>query len=241
MFMSNYGIKNNLNVMVGLPWVSTKATAGTLQGLNGLQDISLAVKWKALTKKFAKGKISLFGVGELTTPTSNYVIDFLPLSIGLGSTNISAKLIANYQQKFLNIRLAGTYAWRSNVSLDRTAYYTTQIIYSNKVNMPNVANYNLAVGIHKKYLLVDAFVNNMTTLGGFDMRKNDMPFVSNTMNSTNIGVSSKYTLPSNTHISFVGAVSQVIAGRNVGQATSFTVGCFYANSFAHKVKSQSIK
>ncbi|MFX5668467.1 hypothetical protein ABTE14_19595, partial [Acinetobacter baumannii] len=88
------------------------------------------------------------------------------LSIGLGSTNISAKLIANYQQKFLNIRLAGTYAWRSNVSLDRTAYYTTQIIYSNKVNMPNVANYNLAVGIHKKYLLVDAFVNNMTTLGG---------------------------------------------------------------------------
>jgi len=149
MLMSNYGITDNLNIMAGLPYVSTKASAGTLHGLNGLQDINLAVKWRALNKKFAKGKLSLFTIGEFSTPVSNYVIDFLPLSIGLGSTNLSAKLIANYQQNFLNIRLSGAYVWRSNVSLDRTSYYTTQIVYSDKVNMPDVANCNLAVGIHK--------------------------------------------------------------------------------------------
>ncbi|MFZ8417690.1 hypothetical protein ACO1L7_14435, partial [Staphylococcus aureus] len=75
----------------------------------------------------------------------------------------------------------------------------------------------------------------MTTLGGFDIRKNDMPFPSNKMNSTSTGVTIKYTLPSNIHISFISAVNYVIAGRNVGQAASFSVGCFYANSFVHKV------
>jgi len=61
------------------------------------------------------------------------------------------------------------------------------------------------------------------------------------MNSTSTGINIKYTLPFNTHISFVSAVSSVIAGRNTGQATSFTLGCFYANSFASKAKTSSTK
>ncbi|MBN8837997.1 MAG: hypothetical protein J0I09_12110 [Sphingobacteriia bacterium] len=236
MFMSNYGISNTVNIMAGIPYMVTKASAGTLHGQKGLQDVSLAVKWKALTIPFIKGKLSLFGVGEFSTPATNYEADFLPLSIGLGTTNFSTKLISNYQKNYLNIRLSGAYVWRSNISIDRTSYYTTGIVYSNQVNIPDAANFNLAIGLHKKYLLADAILYNMTTLGGFDMRKNDMPFPSNRMNSTGIGVNIKYTLPSNTHISFVGVANYVLAGRNVGQATSFTIGCFYANSFIHKTK-----
>jgi hypothetical protein len=236
MIMTNYGVSNNINVMASIPYVFTKASAGTLHGLKGFQDISFAVKWKAITKSFAKGKLSFFAVEELSTPSSNYVIDFLPMSIGLGSTNLTSKLMANYVKGIFNVRLSGAYVLRSNVKLDRTSYYTTSMHYTNEVEMPNTANFNIAFGIHKKYVIANAVLYNMTTLGGFDMRKNDMPFVSNKMNSTSIGADVKYTLPSNTHLSFFGAANYVIAGRNIGQSTGFTVGCFYAGYLKHSSK-----
>src|SRR6185436_11445675 len=59
MYMANYGITDKLNVMVGAPYVWTKASAGTLHGLTGVQDISLFVKWKAVNEKIGKGKIAV--------------------------------------------------------------------------------------------------------------------------------------------------------------------------------------
>ena len=53
--------------------------------------------------------------------------------------------------------------------------------------MPNQLNSNLFVGIRKSNLTVQAQVLNMYTFGGFDIRKNDMPFVSNQMNMTSLG------------------------------------------------------
>ena len=48
--MANYGITDNLNIIAGLPYVTTKATAGTLHPMKGLQDISLWIKWEAIEK-----------------------------------------------------------------------------------------------------------------------------------------------------------------------------------------------
>ena len=62
-YMANYGIKDNLNVMIMAPYVWTKASAGTLRGLSGFQDISAFVKWRALTKKMGEQKVSLFLLG----------------------------------------------------------------------------------------------------------------------------------------------------------------------------------
>src|SRR5688572_23072311 len=39
--MGNYGINSKLNVLFGLPYVLTKASAGQLNGQEGLQDLSL--------------------------------------------------------------------------------------------------------------------------------------------------------------------------------------------------------
>ena len=49
--MGNYGITNKINVLFGLPYIKTKASAGQLKGLKGLQDLSLWIKWKAFTQK----------------------------------------------------------------------------------------------------------------------------------------------------------------------------------------------
>ena len=55
--MGNYGINSKLNVLFGLPYVVTKASAGQLNGQEGLQDLSLWLKWKAYSKKVASGRL----------------------------------------------------------------------------------------------------------------------------------------------------------------------------------------
>jgi hypothetical protein len=79
--------------------------------------------------------------------------------------------------------------------------------------------------------LAEALLNNWTTLGGFDMTRNNMPFPSNRMNVTSAGVQFKYTVTSAPEIALVGGAATTLAGRNAGKATSFNVGAFYALYF----------
>ena len=231
MYMANYGITNNLNVMIGAPYVWTKASAGTLHGMNGIQDASLTVKWKPVTIKYGKNKISLFLLGGISTPLNNYVIDFLPLSIGLGSTNRTGRAMVDYQIKRFTVTGSASYIVRSNVKIDRTAYYDTQGRLTNEVQMPNATQYQLRTGFRGKYLIAEALLTNWTTLGGFDITRNNMPFPSNRMNATTVGANIKYTLKSYTNLAFLAGANATIAGRNMGQSNSFNVGAFYAFYF----------
>jgi len=241
MYMPNYGITDNLNVMAAVPYVWTHASAGTLHGLSGFQDFSIDVKWRPLKTDLGPGKFSLFLVGGLSTPITNYVIDFLPMSIGLGSTNLLGRAIVHYQIGKFFVRGSGAYIWRSNVKLDRTAYFTTEQHNTNEVEMPDLAVFNGSLGYHYKYIIAEAMVDNNTTLGGFDMRRNDGPFPSNRMNSTAITAHVKYTFPFYTHVSIDAVGSQVVGGRNVGQATSFMIGAYYVFSFKSGQNSSSQK
>lgn len=231
MFMPNYGITNNLNVMASASYVWTQASAGTLKGMKGLQDIAAFVKWRPVAKSVGKSKVSLFLVGGYAAPLSNYVVDHLPLSLGLGSKNWIGRGMVDYQYKRLNVTGSAAYIRRSNVSLDRTAYYDTQLHLANEVKMPDAAQYQLRAGYRGKYLLAEALLNNWTTLGGFDITRNNMPFPSNRMNSTSVGFALKYTLKQDTHFSLIGGGSRTIAGRNMGQATAFNIGAFYVFYF----------
>lgn len=236
MLMTNYGITDKLNVMVGAPYIWTQASAGTLHGLKGFQDVSLFVKWKPISFNLGSGKFSIFTIGGLSTPTNNYNTSFLPMSIGLGTTNLIGRLMLYYKTGIFFVRTSGSYVWRSNTKIDQSSYYTTEIHYTNKVQMPDMLTFNGSVGIYKKYLIAEAMVDNMTTLGGFDIRRNDMPFPSNRMNSTSIGAHVKYTLPFDTHLAAVAGIDYVLKGRNVGQATTFNVGAFYALYLSKKEK-----
>ncbi|MBS1596729.1 MAG: hypothetical protein JST75_00785 [Bacteroidetes bacterium] len=230
-FMTNYGITDKLNVLVSVPYVWTHVTAGTLHGLHGFQDVSAAVKYQAFTTKLAGGKLKIFGVAGFSTPLSNYVIDFMPLAIGLGSTNVSGRITADYQHGIFYATVSGAYVWRSNVKIDRTAYYDTQEHITNEVQMPDMLHFNGNLGVRIKYFVGEVNVENMTTLGGFDIRRNDMPFPSNKMNMTNVGVHAKYTLPFFTHVEVLGGGSYTVAGRNVGQALMFHAGAYYIFKF----------
>ncbi|HEX6848066.1 MAG TPA: hypothetical protein VF144_13880 [Chitinophagaceae bacterium] len=237
--MGNYGISNKLNVLFGLPYVLTKASAGQLNGQEGVQDLSLWVKWKAYTKKIASGRLSLFAIGGYSLPLSDYTADFLPMSIGLESKNLSMRGMVDYQRGSWFGTLSGTYVVRSNVTLDRDAYYTTAMHYSNEVDMPDAASFNVRAGYRDKGLIAEAVFDIWNTLGGFDITRNNMPFVSNEMDMSRIGFNFKYDMPFHPPLSLTGNVMTTVGGRNVGQSTGFNVGVFYVFDFTRKGKTDS--
>ena len=238
MYMPNYGITNNLNVMASVPYVWTKASQGTLHGVNGMQDLSIHVKWRPLIKSFGKNQFSLFAIGGFSTPLSNYVLDYLPLSIGLGSTNLSARGMIDYRRDHFTVTGSATYSWRSNVKIDQTAYYDTELHNTDEVEMPNVAMYQLRTGYRGRYLIAEAVFTKTNTLGGYDITKNNGQLYPNLkMNSTVVGVNIKYTLKQFTNLAFVAGSNFTVAGRNVGQSTAFNVGAFYAFYFGKRTKS----
>jgi hypothetical protein len=237
--MGNYGITNKLNVLFGLPYVKTKASAGQLNGQEGLQDLSLWVKWKPFSKKIGSGRLSLFAIGGYSFPVSDYTGDFLPMSIGLESKNLSIRGMADYQRGSWFGTVSGTYVRRSNIELDRDSYYTTEMHYSTEVKMPDAASFNIRLGYRDKGLIAEAFLDDWITLGGFDITRNNMPFPSNEMNATRVGFNFKYDMPFHRQLSLTGNAFTTIVGRNVGQAIGFNAGIFYVIDLGKKQKTDS--
>lgn len=225
--MGNYGARRNLNLLFSIPYIQTKASAGTLHGLKGLQDLSLFAKWRAYHKKKGNGILSVFGIAGLSVPVNNYVADFLPLSIGLKTKTASARVMGDYLLGKLFVTGSATYVLRSNIEIDRNSYYTTEMHLTNKVSMPDAMNFNFRAGYRSFRLIAEAVVNNWTTLGGFDITRNNMPFPSNRMNATTAGVNIKYVIPSLPQLSIVAGGNMTIAGRNMGQASTVYGSFFY--------------
>ena len=46
MWFGNYGLTDKINFIAMVPYVKTSASAGTLIGLEGWQDMTFAAKWK---------------------------------------------------------------------------------------------------------------------------------------------------------------------------------------------------
>ncbi len=241
MIMGNYGVTDKLNVLFGLPYIKTKASAGQLAGQKGLQDLSLFVKWAAIEKMIGKANLKTILIGGYSTPVSNYTPDLLPLSIGLQSKTAMIRLMADYEIGDWFATASGTYNFRNNVTLDRNTYYTTEMHYTNKVKMPDATYFNLRAGYRSSTWIIEAIADKWTTIDGFDISKNNMPFLSNKMNATKLGIHIKYDTDFINGLSFVADASTTVAGRNVGQSTSFGGGIFYIFDFGKKTKEETKK
>jgi hypothetical protein len=241
MLMGNYGVTNKLNVLFGLPYIKTKASAGQLAGQKGLQDLSLFVKWVAKEKHIGKGHLKGIVIGGYSTPTSDYTADLLPLSIGLKSKTAMLRLMADYETGNWFATISGTYNFRNNVSLDRDTYFTTEMHYTNEVKMPDATYFNLRAGYRSSTWIIEAIADKWTTIDGFDITKNNMPFISNKMNATKLGMHIKYDTDFINGLSFVADGFTTIAGRNVGQASGFSGGIFYIFDLGKKEKKMDNK
>lgn len=228
--MIAYGITKKLNLLAGLPYVWTKTSAGNLMGQKGFQDVSVWLKYNMVQS--ANG-LSLHGVVGGSLPVSNYVPDFLPMSIGLKSKTATARLIAHYRHPSgFYVTAHGSYVFRSNIKVDRDAYYADDRVYNtNEVRMPNVTDVAARAGYYKKGIQAELFIDKSTCVGGDYIRRNDMPFPTNNMKSTGVGFYGKFQ-PKN--IGFTLMVRRVVAGENMGQSTTLAAGFLYQINFKNK-------
>ena len=233
--MGNYGITDKLNFLFSVPYLETKATAGTMKGQKGMQDLALTIKYMPLEKVVGNTVYSLYALGSYSFPTTDYTADYLPLSLGLHSKTATLRLMGDVQIHSFFTTISAAYSKRANIKIDRNSYLTDEIQYTNEVDMPDVINFNLRLGYRSTWLIAEAVIDNWTTQsGGFDITKNNMPFPSNTMNAFKLGVNAKYTLKKIPELAIVGGYNFVTEGRNVGQATSLYGGVFYIINFKSK-------
>lgn len=230
--MGSLGVTKDLNIIYSLPWVQTRASAGQMTGLQGLQDIGITAKYRMLRKKTERKSFSIFGIAGVSTPSQNYVKDYLPLSIGLGSTNLTLRLMADQTYQLFFTTASTSYIRRSNIRLDRQAYFTTRMIYSSEVEMPDALYSNVRMGYRSSELIAEFVADHWLTLGGFDITKNNMPFPSNRMNQTRIGLAGKYEPKKWKGLSLNGSVFHAVSGRNMGKSTAFQFGVFYIINFS---------
>lgn len=225
--MGAYGLFDRLNLIFSLPYVMTGSSEGTLKGQRGIQDFSLFLKWLALRNNTEQSSYRIYGVLGGSTPVTNYIADFLPMSIGLRSTGVNFRLIGDYQFRQFFVTASANYVHRFNITIDRDAYYTESMIYSNEVFMPNAFSSKVGLGYRKGELVIEGIIDHWNTLGGFDIRKNDMPFPSNNMDMTRTGINLKVPVEKSNRLLLIGNSFYTIKGRNVGQTVSGTVGVFY--------------
>jgi hypothetical protein len=226
MLMSNYGINDNLNVMVALPWVRTEASASYLSGQQGIQDLSLWLKWQFLKRKFGNHTLSLQTTGGVSSPLTNYPADFQPFSIGMHSRTASLRAIVHFSlANGLYATAQGGHSWRAKVEIDREAYlYDNELVYDNQALVPNVVDATFRLGYLSKKIQAEAWFDYNSCLSGDDIRYNDMPLLTNYMQRSAAGLMLKYWM--GPFAVSVGG-NQVLAGRNMGKARTLQAAIFY--------------
>jgi hypothetical protein len=235
--MGNYGITDKLNVLFNIPYVKTNASTGTMKGQEGFQDLLLTLKYMPFEKKIKNNTYSLYTIGSYSVPVSDYAVDYLPLSLGLGSQAATFRLMGDFQRGNFFATLSGAYLFRSNSTIERNSYFTTEMHYTDEVDLPNLININARAGYRSNRLIAEVIVDNsVTQSGGFDITQNNMPFPSNTMNALRLGTNIKYTLKKMPELAFIGGSNYVLKGRNVGQSKTFYGGAFYVINFNKKAK-----
>jgi hypothetical protein len=224
------GIAERINLLASLPYVTTDPSGGQMKGTSGFQDFGLWVKATAYEHEGNSATFSALGALGMTLPSSDYLEDYAPFSIGLGCPDFSFRGILNYQFNMgVYVRGQAAYLVRGNAKIERDYYYTTYGVYSDEVDMPNAMNYGVTMGswLLDNSLKVEATYDGLNTFGGFDIRRQDAGFPSNKMNFTRFGAGAQYYFPFIPGLGVVGQWSQVLTGRNVGQSTAITAGITY--------------
>jgi hypothetical protein len=97
--------------------------------------------------------------------------------------------------------------------------------------MPDVYDYAFSIGYTRGRLIAPVTFTRQVTRGGVDIRRQDMPFVSNRMNASRLDASVLYYLPGIKDLGIRLAGTRTLSGRNVGQSTTLQAGLLYVFHF----------
>jgi hypothetical protein len=232
-WVATYGLTDRITLVGSAPYVWTNPSQGVLQGQHGLQDLTIGGKYSFLEGSSARrGALRAIVAVSGGLPLGDYTADFAPLSIGTQSRRLSGRLTLNYQMaRDLYVNGSTSYTRRFAVTLDRPYYYTEgRLFFSDTVPMPDVADFVVSVGYLKHDLNTNVAFSQQTTKGGGDIRRQDMPFVSNRANSSRVGGMAMYPVPKLRTVAFYLSGGYTVSGRNIGQAGMFAAGLLYSHA-----------
>ena len=226
LLMGAFGLSSRLNLMVMVPYITSKASQGSFAGQSGLQDLSVWLKYKILDQPVKGGKFKGFILGGTSFPISDYVPDYLPMCIGLQTRTATVRSVFDYHlNNGLYLTLRAGFTHRSNIIIDRNAYQVNgRLIYTQEVAIPNVADAGFMIGWRKKKWLTALVLDHFKGISGDDIRPNDMPFPTNKMIGSSLGILLKYQ---GKHWGITCSSSNMIQGRNIGKSRFFQVGGLY--------------
>jgi hypothetical protein len=149
----------------------------------------------------------------------------MPLSIGMQSNTLFGRGILYYTLPAnLALTVHGTYTARSNVKVDREMYYSDRGYFTNEMIMPDVVNFGGKFGHYSYRWQLEATYDQQITQGNIDIRRNDMPGLCNKFDFTKVGFIAAYRIPQAKDLQIMITGSRVVAGRNVGESTNFSIG-----------------
>jgi len=235
--MIAYGITDKLNVLLSTPYVSTKSDGGQLAGVKGFQDVNVALKYEAIKKDFGQHRVSALAAVQFGTPMTNYLSDYMPYSLGLGTQELTGRIIGQYEfNKMVYVRATAAYIWRGQTEVERPYYYNNGSYYSTYMEVPSAVNFQAVVGgwALKHNLRLEASYTTLNCLDGDDIRRWNMPQPTNKMEVTQAGFSAQYFFKSVEPLkglSLMASFNQVLDGRNMGKATAIGGGIAYQFTF----------
>jgi len=225
------GITDKLNLLIVAPYVQTKSTGGQIAGVEGFQDVSIALKYEIIKKEIGKGNLKLLGTAAFATPMSNYLSDYMPYSIGLGTNEWTLRGILHYQlDKGMYARVAGAHLWRGQTEVERDYYYNNGSYYTTYMDVPNAWNYNATLGtwLFRYALRIEASYMVLKSTSGDDIRPYNSPHPTNKMEVEQVGFFAQYYFKEKLKgLGVLAYYSQVIDGRNIGKSTNIGVGATY--------------
>lgn len=233
------GILDRLNLFVMVPYVITHSTpeeneidgltSATIAGERGFQDIAFFLKGSIVNKHVGKGNLDVLATLGFSTPMSGYTPE-ASFPLGLGCPDGIGRGIVQYSaDKGLYGRIDGAYHLRGNSSLIRPYYYTTNGYFSSEIDMPDAIDYNATLGywIKQQTFKVEAQFSGLTTINGFDIRRQDGGFPSNDMEAMRIGVNAEYFNAFIDGLAFSFNSAYTLTGRNVGKSLTLGGGVLY--------------
>ena len=127
--------------------------------------------------------------------------------------------------KHLYVNSSIAYQARSQVKADRDAYLAGSKLYqTDQVAVPDAFDAAFRIGYLKKDNQIEFFTEHFSCTKGDDIRRNDMPFLTNDMTMTTVGIYGKYQPKA---FGVNARVAYVTDGQNVGQSTSISIGVLY--------------
>jgi hypothetical protein len=225
--MFAYGLGSRLNVFGMLPHISTRPSGGQMAGVSGWQDLGLFAKYKLLDRKVGKGDVQAFFASGFSLPVSNYLSDYLPFSLGLGTLELTFRGIIKYELPIgIYARAGYAYLHRTTTEAERNYYFTDKGHYSAVMDVPGATNAELAFGawLIKRSVQVEAAGIQQICLTGDDIRRQNMPQPTNKMDFTGVSGRLRYFPSFVKGLSIMGGYTQMLQGRNVGKSTVISGG-----------------